>query len=702
MDLLRTLASLGLVLLAASPCSATSPRLTLASAGEVVGDASAAGVSLRLDAAAYASLWHADAAVVGDFPLPGGLRVDLELSAFEVVKPGARFVDGAEPYVPPAMRHYHGAVAGEPGSRAYLWLRDGRIGGFVALSGVLVEDSSGLFLFGPRSPRFGEGESRDLVAAAYVPSVDGAQPFCHGAELADFGRDFDRRDPGPAGVASDTQMVASVAIDATSQFHRAFGNMADATAYVESLIGAVSTIYENEVNCQIQIGFLRIFSAEPDPYSDDGDTGVLINELASEWTTNAAVKDLPRAATHLLTRNTAIGGRAWLEALCNKSSGYGVSGLGATYVYPNPNYTWDADVVSHELGHNFGSPHTHCYVPAIDHCYNKEATCYAGPVEPIVGTIMSYCHLVSSKNLVFGQRVIDVIRPAIEAAICIVPASTTCTPSVTVLSAPVKVAPSADATIDWKVGDRNCPDLTHTSVHWDTVSHAGGLPGDYANETAAQAGPRGDYSATFTAPASDGIIYYLVHAQADPEMVSPESSIEVQSPTCYSLTLTAAPAQGGTFSLFNSADCGSKFTAGTTVTFKVTPAAGWVFTGWSGGASGMVNPLGMVLDADTAVTANLYQGKPAVKPALLSPAKASRPLGVTQKLDWSDVVGATRYELQVKKGSSSGSMILSDQTTVSERTVSGLTKGTAYYWRVRACNALGCTAWPSYFNFRPK
>ncbi|HTG34648.1 MAG TPA: hypothetical protein VLB76_17145 [Thermoanaerobaculia bacterium] len=53
--------------------------------------------------------------------------------------------------------------------------------------------------------------------------------------------------------------------------------------------------------------------------------------------------------------------------------------------------------------HNVGSPHTHCYAPPTDTCYNGEA-CYTGStscpapvtingVTNVKGTVMSYCHL---------------------------------------------------------------------------------------------------------------------------------------------------------------------------------------------------------------------------------------------------------------------------------------------------------------------
>ena len=54
-------------------------------------------------------------------------------------------------------------------------------------------------------------------------------------------------------------------------------------------------------------------------------------------------------------------------------------------------------VVTHEIGHNFRSPHTHCYSPPVDHCYGAKAgaTAVATSVPPEKGTIMSYCHLLS-------------------------------------------------------------------------------------------------------------------------------------------------------------------------------------------------------------------------------------------------------------------------------------------------------------------
>jgi cysteine-rich repeat protein len=82
-------------------------------------------------------------------------------------------------------------------------------------------------------------------------------------------------------------------------------------------------------------------------------------------------------------------------------------------------------VTSHEMGHNLGSPHTHCYSPAVDKCYNHETGCYSGPVVASRGTIMSYCHLLSGGlsniDLVFGDVVSGRIRNTAASASCLAP-----------------------------------------------------------------------------------------------------------------------------------------------------------------------------------------------------------------------------------------------------------------------------------------
>ena len=120
------------------------------------------------------------------------------------------------------------------------------------------------------------------------------------------------------------------------------------------------------------------------------------------------------------------GGIAWLGVLCRSGfnasascpgvptdapwgGGYGfTANLSGTFNVNNPTVMWDIMAVSHEIGHNFNSPHTHCYAglggngSPIDQCYGNESGCYTGvgslpgPAGAGSGTIMSYCHLVRS------------------------------------------------------------------------------------------------------------------------------------------------------------------------------------------------------------------------------------------------------------------------------------------------------------------
>ena len=75
----------------------------------------------------------------------------------------------------------------------------------------------------------------------------------------------------------------------------------------------------------------------------------------------------------------------------------------------------------------------------------------------------------------------------------------------------------------------------------------------------------------------------------------------------------------------------------------------------------------------------------------------------TQKcaLDWTDVTNASYYVVQVRRGSTSGSIVASQKPTASALTTPSLAKGYWYFWRVRACNANNqCSGWTSYWKYK--
>jgi len=99
-----------------------------------------------------------------------------------------------------------------------------------------------------------------------------------------------------------------------------------------------------------------------------------------------------------------------------------------------PTWSWTVQVITHEMGHLLGSPHTHgCYWngnnTAIDGCGTQagyvEGSCPIGPIPSpsVKGTIMSYCHLISgvgiSFNNGFGPQPQALIYDSVNSAACL-------------------------------------------------------------------------------------------------------------------------------------------------------------------------------------------------------------------------------------------------------------------------------------------
>jgi hypothetical protein len=77
-----------------------------------------------------------------------------------------------------------------------------------------------------------------------------------------------------------------------------------------------------------------------------------------------------------------------------------------------------------------------------------------------------------------------------------------------------KVFTEGTVTVMWNVSMVALEDVTHTAVHWDTTSFGTPLDfTDYANMVEGMDGsPVNDYKAMFTAPATSGSVFFVVHA----------------------------------------------------------------------------------------------------------------------------------------------------------------------------------------------
>jgi PKD repeat protein len=208
------------------------------------------------------------------------------------------------------------------------------------------------------------------------------------------------------------------------------GGETPAANYITELFSQIATIYDEE-SIGIEISEIMVWD-QNDCY-DQNDAGVALDQFEDNNPTfNGDLAQL------FALGGNGTGGLAWVNVLCGWKP----------YAYENidsdfnnyPTYSWSVEVVAHELGHNFGSSHTHACVwngngTQIDDCGNQWAenngdtpegdACYdsANPIIPASGTIMSYCHLLWSVGIDlsngFGTQPGNLIRNRYNSAGCL-------------------------------------------------------------------------------------------------------------------------------------------------------------------------------------------------------------------------------------------------------------------------------------------
>jgi hypothetical protein len=360
---------------------------------------------------------------VQNFPISATESSNLQLEKFELMAPEGMVYLGTElgdvPVQLDNVSFFKGTIKGDKNSFVYLAVFEHYTTGFIekTTANNVVER----FVVAPVSI---EKNSNQLMVVTKEDAK--SRPFlCQTESLPSY--DFDvyksfqqaaEHQKNSEKSLNSKTLVCQLAIDCDNELFKAHqSNVSRAVNYVLTVVGASSALYERDVNVAFQIPYIRIWTVtDPYPATDAG----MLGQFRDYWLKN--MRHIPRTLAMLMSAGR-YGGVAWVNTLCsnvNDGYGFGASGIGENVTYPADNYIWDIDVVSHELGHNFGSPHTHncSWNPAIDSCYGAEGGCFTG-IKPRIGTVMSYCHLTSfGTQLFFHPRVAALMRSNAELALC--------------------------------------------------------------------------------------------------------------------------------------------------------------------------------------------------------------------------------------------------------------------------------------------
>lgn len=286
-----------------------------------------------------------------------------------------------------------GAAVGRPDSTAVLWL-DTRSGEW---QGAL-ELAEGAYALRP-SP----GGSTASFAAGYrlepaareselpFPAPDALAP----PRLLAAAR---RPRPAPAPVpAPGAEYEAVVYVETDYEFFITFRSAEEALASIAATLATVSDLFQRQLGFTVAAGSVALYTTAEDPWQAPDPFGVdeVLCEFGAVYQASRPLARYPRAAAVFFTgkHSNEIGGVAWLSTLCSAGGGGGGCPYGGYAVVRRLRNRLYTGVTAHELGHTFGSHHTHCYDPPIDVCHSGEGGCYEGPESQPAdgGSVMSYC-----------------------------------------------------------------------------------------------------------------------------------------------------------------------------------------------------------------------------------------------------------------------------------------------------------------------
>lgn len=335
-------------------------------------------------------------------PINATKSIELELFAVNIFSPEFKVLNSLNQEVPFAKGlFYHGRIKGDNQSIAAVSFINGEVFG-------MVSDKTG-------NRTLKKQLTENVYALYYEHGLKNQESFkCDTPEGIPS---TPASNPGTQGVTGCK--IVNIYIEADYQLYLNKGSSITTTSdYVASIFNQVAVLYKNE-NLAIQLSAVKVWNTA-DPY-----TGTSTSTVLSQLRTALGTSFNGNLA-HLFSGRNLGGGIAYLDVLCSKSSGFGVNIMTFGGFYNGGFTTSPVGEIAHEMGHNFGSRHTHwCGWSggAIDNCGPtagySEGSCTPPATAAGSGTIMSYCHLLSGIQTYnangFGTQPGNLIRAEVAA-----------------------------------------------------------------------------------------------------------------------------------------------------------------------------------------------------------------------------------------------------------------------------------------------
>ncbi|QKX06486.1 T9SS type A sorting domain-containing protein [Aquimarina sp. TRL1] len=341
----------------------------------------------------------------------GDSSIDLELIKEELVSDDFKIVEmpsGKEYKIDQNKTYYRGIVKGKENSVAAISLSNNSVSGIIS-----VEGEQGNIVIGAldKSKEYIIYEDKDLIKYQNF-SCDVQERV---EKYTEEQLNYERQSSAKNG---SVKRCPKIFFDVGFSIYKHKGGVENASSFIQNVFNQVAVLYQNE-GITLKLSGINVWT-RPEPFSG-------IDAYTYYKNRHGLNGDLG----HYVTYNHS-GGVAWLQALCGPQR-YGVSGIESNYQNV-PTYSWTVSVIAHELGHNFGSDHTHACVwngndTPIDGCQPPEGYCRRGPMPRNGGTIMSYCHLNYNVGVNlskgFGRQPGNVIRYHIDNSHCVKNCDTT-------------------------------------------------------------------------------------------------------------------------------------------------------------------------------------------------------------------------------------------------------------------------------------